>query len=320
VTAESSPCALGLDVGGTKTAGGLVDMASGHLLARRVIPTEPWRGGQAVLTDALQLAEGLMAEAVSQNRAVAGLGVSVCELVDREGNVTSGQTVAWADLPVREAFSRLAPAVIEADVRAHARAEAMWGAGCGYRQFVFVAVGTGISSCLVLDGRPYAGARGQALVLASSPLVVPCPACGNTRWPALEEFASGPALVARYNARGGHTVARAEAVVAAAVAGDAAAGQVIQSAGQALGVSLGWLVNVLDPEVLIVGGGLGSAGGRYWDSVVESTRAHIWSAASRDLPIRPARLGPEAAVVGAALAGARLEHDGYPANRFDADV
>lgn len=109
-------------------------------------------------------------------------------------------------------------------------------------------------------------------------------------------------------------MARAEAVVAAAVAGDAAASDVVHSAGRALGVSLGWLVNVLDPEVVIVGGGLGSAGGRYWDSLVESTRAHIWSAASRDLPIRPASLGPEAAVVGAALAGARREPDGYSAN------
>lgn len=175
MTSESSPCALGLDVGGTKTAGGLVDLASGQLLARRAIPTQPQRGGQAVLTDALRLAEGLLVEAQSQDRSVAGLGVSVCELVDLDGNVTSAQTVAWADLPVRQAFSRLAPAVVEADVRAHAWAEAVWGAGRHHRQFVFVAVGTGISSCLVLDGRPYAGARGQALVLASSPVAVPCP-------------------------------------------------------------------------------------------------------------------------------------------------
>src|SRR5438034_555667 len=84
-----------------------------------------------------------------------------------------------------------------ADVRAHARAEAAWGAGQRHRQFVFVTVGTGISSCLVLDGAPYAGARGEALVLASSALRLPCPQCGNTHWPSLEEYASGPALVAR---------------------------------------------------------------------------------------------------------------------------
>ncbi len=312
MTAESSQCAIGLDVGGTKTAGGLVDLASGRLFARRAIPTQPQRGGQAVLTDALQLAEGLLAEARSQNWLVAGLGISVCELVDADGHVTSGHAVEWVDLPVREAFSRLAPAVVESDVRAHARAEAVWGAGRPHRQFVFVTVGTGISSCLVLDGRPHAGARGNALVLASSPLVVPCPACGNTHWPALEEFASGPALVARYNAQSGRQVTRAEAVLAAAMAGDDTAKDVVHSAGQALGVSLAWLVNVLDPEVIIVGGGLGSAGGTYWASLVEATRAHIWSAASRDLSILHASLGPDAALVGAALAGARPEYAQAP--------
>jgi predicted NBD/HSP70 family sugar kinase len=100
-------------------------------------------------------------------------------------------------------------------------------------------VGTGISSCLVEDGRPYAGARGNALVLASSPLTIPCPACGNSRWPALEEFASGPALVTRYNALRGRQVARAEEVLAAAAAGEAGARQIVHSSGRALGASLG---------------------------------------------------------------------------------
>jgi glucokinase len=312
MTVERSQCALGLDVGGTKTAGGLVDLGSGQLLARRAFPTQPRRGGAAVLLDALRLAEQLLMEARSQNWSVAGLGVSVCELVDLDGHVTSAHTVEWADLPVREEFLRLAPAVVESDVRAHARAEAVWGAGRPHRQFVFVTAGTGISSCLVLDGRPHAGARGNALVLASSPLVVPCPACGNTHWPTLEEFASGPALVARYNALGGRQVVRAEEVIAAATAGDNAAQEVVHSAGQSFGASLGWLVNVLDPEVIIVGGGLGSAGGRYWDCLVESTRAHIWSEASRDLPILHASLGPDAALVGAALASARPEYAQAP--------
>jgi glucokinase len=125
-----------------------------------------------------------------------------------------------------------------------------------------------ISSCLVQGGRPYAGARGNALVLASSPLAFALPGVRQHRMPALEEFASGPALVMRYNAAGGRQATRAEEVLAAAEAGDANATAVIGSAGQALGAALGWMVNVLDPEVIIVGGGLGSAGGLYWDSLV----------------------------------------------------
>jgi glucokinase len=303
--AEAARHAIGLDVGGTKMAGAVVDLAAGQLSARQAIATRAQRGGRAVLDNALALAEQLLRAATVSGQAIAGIGVSVCELVDLAGNVTSGHAVDWVGLPVQAAFGRLAPAVVESDVRAHALAEARLGAGQGRILSVFITVGTGISSCLVQYGRPYAGANGNALVLASSPPHTPCPVCGNTLWPALEDFASGPALVARYNALGGCQVMRAEEVIAAATAGEAGAREVVHSAGQSVGASLGWLVNILDPEVIIVGGGLGSADGPYWDSLVESTRGHVWSAASRDLPILHASLGPDAALVGAALAAAR---------------
>jgi glucokinase len=95
-------------------------------------------------------------------------------------------------------------------------------------------------------------------------------------------------------------VARAEAVFRLAETGDAAALEVIESAGEALGVSAGFLVNVLDPELVIVGGGLGLAGGPYWEAFIQATREHIWSAASRDLPIVTAKLAEHAGVIGAA--------------------
>jgi glucokinase len=303
-----APYAIGLDVGGTKIAGGVVALGSGQVLARRVIPTRAERGGAAVLEDALALATALRAEADGLAVEVSGIGIGVPELVDRAGNITSGQAIAWCGTPVQSRFARIAPAVVEADVRAHALAEARYGAGRPYRLFAFVTVGTGISCCLVQDGQPYAGARGNALILASSPLTTVCSACGTLLRPVLEEFAAGPALVARYNQGCGRHAARGEDVVAAAEAGDLNARQVLQTAGQALGVSVGWLINVLDPEAIVVGGGLGLAGGLYWESFVAATRAHIWAAAGRDLPILMAALGPNAGLIGAAAASVRVEH------------
>jgi glucokinase len=301
--------AIGLDVGGTKIAGGVVALVSGRVLARRAIPTRAERGGAAVLEDALALAASLRADADGLGVAVRGLGVGVPELVDVAGNVTSGHAIAWNGAPVRERFAELAPAVVESDVRAHALAEARYGAGRPYRLFAFVTVGTGISCCLVQDGVPYTGARGNALVLASSPLTTVCPECGALLRPVLEEFAAGPALAARYNQGCVGHAARGEDVVAAAAAGDSTARHVIQTAGAALGVSAGWLVNVLDPEAVIVGGGLGLAGGRYWASFVAATREHIWADASRDLPILTAALGQDAGLIGAAAAaGERANH------------
>src|SRR5262249_13862045 len=157
-----------------------------------------------------------------------------------------------------------------------------------------------ISSCLVLHGQPYAGARGNALIMASSPLTSTCPNCGTVSNLVLEEFAAGPALVARYNQARPGGAARGEEVLAAARAGEPQAVQIVSSAGEALGNGVGWLVNVMDPEAVVVGGGLGVAGGLYWDTFVRSTREHIWSATNRNLPILRAALGPEAGMIGAA--------------------
>jgi glucokinase len=230
--------------------------------------------------------------------------VGLAELVDLEGNVTSAHTLDWRGLPVQALFSQLAPAVVESDVRAPALAEALLGAGRPFRLFLYVTIGTGISCCLVQEGQPYAGARGGALVMASSPFSAICPACGSLLQPVTEEIASGPALVARYRARLGPeadpSLTQAEAVIAAAGQGDRRAIEVIETAGLALGSSLGLVINVLDPEAVVIGGGLGSAGGFYWDSLVAATRQHIWSEVARTLPILPAALGPEAGLIGAA--------------------
>ncbi len=299
--------AIGLDVGGTKIAGGFVAFPSGRVLIRQVIPTLPQRGGDAVLADALALAERLMAEAEAGGLSVRGIGVGVAELVDREGNVTSSQTIAWRDMPIRASFNRLAPAVVESDVRAAALAEAIWGAGRAFRHFAYVTVGTGISYSLVLDGRPYAGARGNALVLASGALTYTCPQCGVTSHIVPEEIASGPGLVAHYAQKRPGQATKGEDVIAAAAAGDPIAVEIVRMAGHVLGNCVGWLVNVLDPEAVVVGGGLGLAGGLYWDSFVAAARQHIWADTSRDLPILPAELGVEAGLIGAAAAVWRLK-------------
>jgi glucokinase len=292
--------AVGLDVGGTKIAGGIVAFPSGDILLKDVIMTWPQRGGDAVLSDALAFARRLVQEGARRGRDVRDIGIGVAELIDLHGNVTSGHTIAWRGVPVRERFSEIAPAIIESDVRAAALAEAMFGAGKPFRIFAFITVGTGISYSLVQDGCPYPGARGNAILLSSGALSTSCTACGAELHQVLEEFAAGPPLVSRYNLRSVHKAARAEDVTRAAAANDPVAVEVVQTAGEALGNSVGFLVNLLDPEAVVVGGGLGLTGGLYWASMVGSTRKHIWSDAARDLPILPALLGTDAGLIGAA--------------------
>ena len=298
--ADARISAVGLDAGGTKIAGGVVTFPSGKVVVRRVIPTAAERGGEIVLKDCIALAGDLIQEASRLDLKVRGVGVGVPELVDLEGNITSGQAIQWRGMPIQESFSKLAPAVVESDVRAAALAESLHGAGKPFRLFIYVTVGTGISYCLVQAGRPYAGSRGNAITFASSPLTTTCTGCGTVLKPVLEEFASGPALVARYNQLSQEKAALAQDVVAAVDAGDSAAVQVVTTAGEALGVSVAFLINTLDPEAVIVGGGLGLADGLYWSSFVSSARDHIWSDDFRDVPVLTAALGTDAGLIGAA--------------------
>ena len=299
--------AIGIDVGGTKLAIGKVDRR-GKVTQRSQIPTLASREGAAILQDVYQLAKDLIASTPAVNCAdtqiseypqLKGIGISVCELVDLAGNITASDTVKWQGLPVQTILGKLAPTVVESDVRAHALAEGMFGNGQQYKSFIFVSVGTGISSCLVLDGKPYAGARGNAIVLSSMPLTVFDADDRKVEF-RLEPFASGAGMVERFNRLHSSGATRAELIVAAAEAGDDRAAHILMTAGTALGSAVAWLVNVLDPEAIIVGGGLGLAAGKYWDSFVTSTRQHIYFSQARELPILKARCGADAGIIGAA--------------------
>ena len=293
--------AIGVDVGGTKIAAGLVSGSSGEILERRTIPTRPERPGNEVLADAVRLAEELEHEAHDRAVTLAGVGVGVPELVDLDGRIVTDAVIGWRGLPVASAFSHIGPAVIESDVRAAALAEASLGAGRPFDPFAYIGVGTGISYSLVSGGMPYTGARGAAILLGSGTLTVPCEACGADASLVLEEAAGGPSLVRDFRNLGGHAE-RAEDVLAAAAAGDPRAVAVAERAGRLVGIGVGLLVNLLDPAAVVVGGGLGCAGGSFWHALVAAAREQTWYEAARTTPFLQATFGPDAGMVGAALA------------------
>ncbi len=296
--------AIGIDVGGTKIAGGLIDLVSGSVRSRRHQPTLPQRGGVAILGDVLTQAGELTAEARLLGVALAGIGVGLPQLVSTDGQVRSAHLFDWRDLPAVLWLSGIAPARLESDVRAAARAEARFGAGRSHRIFCYVTIGTGMSYCLVQDGRPFEGARGYAIHFATMPQWTRCSACGEVHAPVLEEIAAGPGIAGAYAKRSGRAVADGETVLAAAAAGDADAAAVISDAATATGALIGQMINMLDPEAVVIGGGLGLAGGLYGDRLVTAIRQHVFAEDARRLPILAAALGPDAGIIGAALAAA----------------
>jgi glucokinase len=246
--------AVGIDVGGTKIAAGLVDVERGEVVRSARRGTAPERGGAAVLADCAELAELLGGEGIP-------VGVGICEVVDRDGQLTTAEAVEWRDLDVRAAFGG-ARVTLESDVRAAALAEARFGAGAGLDSFLHVIVGTGAAACLVLGGRPHRGAHGNAIILGAPPV---------------EQVAGGATLGERVHDPG------ARAAAAAAVGGVVAV-----------------LVNALDPAAVVVGGGLGTSEG-FVEGVAAALRPAIWCEATRSLPVVPTALGERGGAIGAAI-------------------
>jgi glucokinase len=298
---RSEEWSIGVDVGGTKIAASAVELGSGTIAFRREMPTRCERGAAAVLADIEILAGTIAGELRSDGHVPVAVGIGVPELVDAAGDIRSAHLFDWSTISLAERLGAIAPTFIAADVRAAALAEARYGAGREFDSFAYISIGSGISSTVVQHGVPLAGARGGALVLSSGSLGVPCPECSAWTEFVLEDYASGPALARRYAAATGRPVEGAEVVIAAANEGEHMAAEIVDSAADALGSSLGWLVNVLDPEAIVVGGGLGLAPGRFRDRLIEATRDHIWNPGARGLPFVSAALGADAGLIGAAL-------------------
>ena len=264
--ARGFEAAVGIDVGGTKIAAGLVEHGTGRVLERRQVPTDPGRGGAAVLDDCAAMARDLGAGRLP-------VGIGLCELVDLQGRPGSADTIDWCDLDVAAAIR--APSVrLEADVRAAARAEARFGAGAGRSPFLYVILGSGASACLVIDGEPYAGARGQAVVLGAPPV---------------EAVASGRALQELSG------LERAEDVLTRADLEG-----LVASAAAALGQTLAMLANALDPTLIVLGGGLGGDAG-FRARVAHELAGHVAYPSEPPLELVGSRLGADGGIVGAAL-------------------
>ena len=295
---------IGIDVGGTKCAAGLVQFPEGIVLARGLRPTVPERGGAAVLADVVDLARSLQQEAAELDVVPAAIGLGVAELVGVDGQVLSEATIHWQGVAISSQLRAATelPVYIEADVRAAARCEAHLGAGRPFTSFLYITVGTGISASLVVNRVPYAGARGLTGTFASSRALIPTDDGSLVTGPPLEQFAAGPALAARLGIERPSFSGNARDVLSLAEAGDRLALSIVNSAGEALGAAIGQLINVLDPVAVVIGGGLGLATGPYRCSLETAMRTYIWSDLHRNIPLLSAEMGNDAGFIGAALA------------------
>lgn len=290
---------IGVDIGGTKIAVALVSDA-GEVLGEVLRSSTP-RGGELILDSVADAVRRVTGQA-QPNVAV---GVAAAGVIDQHGSVRSAATTmsGWEGVSIRDGLgSRLGCAVrVMNDVHAVAVAEASLGAGRGFRRVLAVAVGTGIGGGFVIDGRLDSGATGVAAsvghVVVPSAAGEPCP-CGA--FSHAEGLARGPALEEYYAGVTGGNVVSLREVAERSRNGDRKAVETVTYGGRVLGEALSSAANVLDPDVIVLGGGVAEIGAPYFAAALESFQSGAMPLV-RSVPIVPAALGVSAPIVGSAL-------------------
>jgi glucokinase len=320
VAAAGQEVVAAVDVGGTMikamTVGG-----DGQVLIRARTDTAAGEGSDAVLARiaafCAELADGIRA---SSGRQPAALGIAVPGIVDETAGVARfAANIGWRDAPLRDALGRRlgVPVALSHDVRAAGLAEWRLGAGRESRDFLLLQIGTGIAGALVLDGRPYAGAHGLGGEISHVPVIprgqpggsvtaVRTSAvsggirCGCGGFGCLETVASARALARRYQEESGGRSANAAEVIRLAAAGDPIAVCIWRDAISALAIILAWYQSVLDPDLIVIGGGLSRAGTALLGPLRRELSALV--TLQRQPVLAVSALGEDAGCLGAALA------------------
>ncbi|WP_354567326.1 ROK family protein [Glaciihabitans sp. UYNi722] len=285
---------LGLDVGGTAVKGVVVgaDLSVG---ATYRWETGRENGPDAVVERILLAAE----ELVASNPSAVAIGLVVPGFVDDEGGVgLFAENIGWRDVPFRALLAERTdlPVGFGHDVRAGGLAEHRLGAAKGFDDALFLALGTGVAGAIFVDGRQVirmnAGEIGHIDVGSGAPCV--CGAVG-----CLETVSSGPAVLRRFVESGGVGASSAAEVVALAATGDSAASSAWEGAIDGLARALATYISLLDPQVVVIGGGLSHAGPALFEPLRERlTERLTW----QNVPtLSPAALGDLAAAIGASL-------------------
>lgn len=299
---------LGMDLGGTKLALGRWERGRlTHFATERVGQD---RDPEAVLTRMAALARPLITADTQ------ALGVACAGQIASDGLVQCSPNLGWENVPMasflKEALGL--PVAVGNDVQLALMAEHQMGAAQGSDHCVGVFVGTGIGGGLVLNGRPYRGATGSAAEIGHMTLLIDGPACGCGNFGCWEALASGPALARRTRSalqkgrlsRLHPEHLNAEDLERAIQQGDLLAREVVEEEGRFLGIGLANLMNLFNPDRIVMGGGVIRHLPQLVEMAEQEAKERALAANSRDCTVVTAQWGREAGVIGAALLAANL--------------
>jgi len=306
---------LGVDIGGTKLAVGLVD-CDGKQLHHRRTETLAAQGPQRVMQRLIELSQAVVREANVAWADIAAAGVGCGGPLDAKAGIVQAPVnlPGWKDIPVvrmlRESFGR--PVFLDNDANAAASGEHHFGAGRGVANMVYLTISTGIGGGVIIDNRLYQGENGNAGEIGHMSVDYDGPPCLCGSRGCLELYASGTGIAARARAAISATaqgaksiladgrVITGKAVVEAARQGDPTAVQIWDETMRILGMGLTNVVHVFNPRRVILGGGITGAGDMLFVPVRRHVAAHAMKQLMSVVEIVPAQLGDAVGILGAA--------------------
>ena len=308
---------IGIDVGGTNVKIALVD-TKGKIVYSNSVPTRAEMGYEYTVNNIKQAIYDLLKETKLTTKDIEGIGFGFPGQVDyKAGIVRNAPNIpGWVEVPIAKLIEDefKIPTRVDNDVRCAALGELNYGAGKGCENLICITVGTGIGSGLILNGKLVRGASNAAGEIGHIKLQMnggPICGCGDTG--CLEAFASGPSIVAMAEdyIRGGKSTKFREMasggqitpyiVCEAAKAGDPVAQRIFTIMGEYIGIGLASVVNLLNPERIIVGGGVADAGEILLAPMAEALKKRAMKIAGAAVEIVPAQLGNTAGVIGSSL-------------------
>ncbi len=310
---------IGIDVGGTNVKIALVD-DNGKIIYSNSVPTYAKMGYEYTVNNIKQAIKDLMKETNTTPSDIEGIGFDFPGQVDcKTGVVKLAPNIpGWVNVPIAQMIEDEfhIPTRIDNDVRCAALGELKFGAGRGCENFICITVGTGIGSGIVINGKVVRGATNAAGELGHIKLQMnggPICGCGDTG--CLEAFASGPAIVAMAQdyIKGGKStkfreMAAAEGgeitpymVAKAAEEGDPVAKRIFEIVGEYIGIGLTSVINLLNPERVIIGGGVAESGELLLGPIRKTIKERAMVVAGNAVEIVPAQLGNSAGVIGASM-------------------
>src|SRR5271155_4714908 len=310
---------LGVDIGGTKVAAGLVDAGGAILFQTRVpmIANDSAEAGFGCLVNAVN---AVFAARPDVRSSLAGIGIcSPGPLDPRAGIVINPPNLScWRNFPLAAEVQRAfrVQARVDNDANAAGLAEAIWGAGIGYRDVFYATLGTGIGTGIVLNQRIYHGRTGSAAEGGHMTIDYRGPQCACGKHGCIEALASGPAIAARARARlaeprpakskmielagGDPNQVTAEIVGEAFRKGDSLASEVLLETAGLLTVWLGNVIDLLEPEVIVVGGGVAAMMSAFFGHMRAQLPRWSINPRSQEIPLLLGRYGADAGIAGAA--------------------